>query len=83
MRKVEKASVKYATEMAQKKYKTTNVSFSQIKEFKLTADSRAAKDIVSERNYGGNRFQPRTLLRRKMYLGERMLDKNGKWIDGL
>tara|TARA_R100000808_G_scaffold7970_1_gene22832 strand:+ start:2547 stop:9641 length:7095 start_codon:yes stop_codon:yes gene_type:complete len=80
-RRLEKGAIKYATEMAQKKYNKQNVTSKQVEEFKDKGIVEAYKDIVAEQSYGGKRYNPRHLLRRKVYLGERIKTKKGKWID--
>ena len=80
-KKLEKGAIKYATEMAQDKYKKQNVTSKQVLEFEDRGIVEAYKDIVAEKSYGGKRYNPRHLLRRKVYLGERIKTKKGKWID--
>lgn len=71
----------YAIEMASEKYKTSKLTKEQIDEFKDDGIVEAYMDWTFEQKFGGSRVNPRTLLRRKVYLGERIKTKLGKFID--
>ena len=72
----------HAQKLAEEKYGTAKLSPKQIDEFMAKGEIAALKDIMVISTHGTNTFNPKHMLRRKMYMGERMfIPSENKWID--
>ena len=83
-RRVEKAAISHAKRLAKEEYGDIKLKNEHIDEFMdkgtVEAWNDAAVAIVSK--FQGNKQNPKHLLRRQLYVGERVfIEKENKWID--
>jgi hypothetical protein len=72
----------HAQKLAEEKYGTSKLTPKQIDEFMEKGEVLALKDIMAITTHANNLFNPKHLLRRKFYMGERIfIPKENKWVD--
>jgi len=82
IRQEQKGALYHAQKLAEQKYGTAKVTPEQINEFYEKGRALARADLLTMSDFGANMFNPKHMLKRKMYLGERVfISKENKWID--
>jgi hypothetical protein len=75
-------TLKHAQKLAEAHYGRADITPKELDKFMDKGRILAHEDIRAISSFGLKRFNPKNLIRRKMYLGERLyIAKDNKWID--